>query len=202
MGLRKRPTTERRHHEHATFYEIFELNQAFERVIEGLTHMEKVTLFPPEVARETRAEVVLAQVDFNRQFFDKFHEVFEKDEGWACAFTDKSERDARLAEVDRESEAYQQLLSNTVNPTAPLSVQDLRACLEPFAEWEYLDRDDKRISLALICPQISVSRYTVKSIGLNLGWTLPSGDEDSRLSPALNRHKTGDESKFSRAQGY
>ncbi len=70
------------------FQEIFELNQAFERVIEGLKRMEKVTLFPPDVPRETRAEVVLVQVDFNRQFFDKFHEVFEKDEGWACAFTD------------------------------------------------------------------------------------------------------------------
>lgn len=70
------------------FQEIFELNQAFERVIEGLKRMEKVTLFPPDVPRETRAEVVLVQVDFNRQFFDQFHEVFEKDEGWACEFTD------------------------------------------------------------------------------------------------------------------
>ena len=70
------------------FQDIFELNQAFERVIEGLKHMEKVTLFPPEVVRETRAEVVLVQVDFNRQFFDRFHKVFEKDEGWACEFTD------------------------------------------------------------------------------------------------------------------
>jgi hypothetical protein len=70
------------------FQEIFELNQAFERVIEGLKRMEKVTLFPPEVVCETRAEVVLVQVDFNRQFFDQFHKVFEKDEGWACEFTD------------------------------------------------------------------------------------------------------------------
>jgi hypothetical protein len=44
--------------------------------------MEKVTLLPPYVVRETRAEVVLVQVDFNRQFFDRFHEVFERDEGW------------------------------------------------------------------------------------------------------------------------
>jgi hypothetical protein len=70
------------------FQEIFELNQAFERVIEGLKRMEKVTLFLLEVVRETRAEVVLVQVDFNRQFFDQFHKVFEKDEGWACDFTD------------------------------------------------------------------------------------------------------------------
>ncbi len=45
------------------FQDIFELNQAFARVIEGLKRMEKVTLFPPEVVRETRAEVVLVQVD-------------------------------------------------------------------------------------------------------------------------------------------
>jgi hypothetical protein len=70
------------------FQEIFELNQAFERVIEELKRMEKAPLFPPEVVRETRAEVVLVQVDFNRQFFDQFHKVFEKDEGWACEFTD------------------------------------------------------------------------------------------------------------------
>jgi hypothetical protein len=70
------------------FQEIFELNQAFERVIEGLKRMERVALFPPDVPRETQAEVVLVQVDFNRQFFDKFHEVFEKDEGWACEFAD------------------------------------------------------------------------------------------------------------------
>jgi hypothetical protein len=48
--------------------------------------MEKVGLFPAEMARETRAEIVCAQVDFNRQFFDKFHHIFEADEGWACKF--------------------------------------------------------------------------------------------------------------------
>jgi hypothetical protein len=30
------------------FQEIFELNQAFERVIEGLKRIEKVSLLPPE----------------------------------------------------------------------------------------------------------------------------------------------------------
>jgi hypothetical protein len=69
------------------FQEIFELSQAFERVIEGLKRMEKVRLFPPDVPRETRAEVVLVQVDFNRQFFDKFHKVLEEEEGWACELT-------------------------------------------------------------------------------------------------------------------
>ncbi len=90
------------------FQEIFELNQAFERVIEGLKRMEKVRLFPAEMAGETRAEVVLVQVDFNRQFFDKFHKIFEADEGWACEFQRKCHEqridpeDAYLAIMRRE----------------------------------------------------------------------------------------------------
>lgn len=105
---------------------------------------------------------------------------------------DKGDRDSRLAELSRDSDTHQHLLAAIVNPTPPLDMQDLQACLEPFAEWEYLDRHDKRTVLALICPQINVSRYTVKSIGLNLGWTFPSGDNDSHSkmatspSPALH----------------
>jgi len=98
---------------------------------------------------------------------------------------DKGERDARLAEIDRETDAFHHILTDTVNPSVPLTVQDLRACLEPLAEWEYLDRDDKRALLALICPQISVSRCTVKSVGLNLGWRSPSGDEDSHFEDGV-----------------
>lgn len=94
---------------------------------------------------------------------------------------DKSERDRRLAEVNREIDAYEHLLTETVNPASSLTVGDLRASVEPFLDWEYLGRDDKRALLALVCPQISVSRYTVKSIGLNLGLVPPSGNEDSRL---------------------
>ena len=94
---------------------------------------------------------------------------------------DKGERDARLAEVAREIDAYERLLTDTVNGPPPLAVEDVRASIEPFLEWEYLGRDDKRALLTLICPQISVSRYTIKSIGLNLAPVPPGGDEDSRL---------------------
>jgi len=79
----------------------------------------------------------------------------------------------------RESHAYEHLLTDTVNVSPPLAVEDVRASIEPFLEWEYLSRDDKRSLLALICPQISVSRYTIKSIGLNLTPVPPSGDEGS-----------------------
>lgn len=66
--------------------EVFELNQAFERVVEGLKRMEKVRFLEPEMVREDRAEVVLAQIDFNRMFFEDFYKDYEKDEGWAADF--------------------------------------------------------------------------------------------------------------------
>lgn len=66
--------------------EVFELNQAFERVIEGLKRMEKVRFLPPEMVREDRAEVVLAQTDFNRMFFEDFYKDYERDEKWAVDF--------------------------------------------------------------------------------------------------------------------
>ncbi|HEX4003471.1 MAG TPA: recombinase family protein [Candidatus Acidoferrales bacterium] len=97
---------------------------------------------------------------------------------------DKSERDSRFLEINRDCGAYERLSMEAVNPTPPLTMQSLQSCLEPFAEWEYLDRDDKRALLALVCPQIKVSRYIVKSIGLNLGWPLPGGDNGSHSKTA------------------
>lgn len=45
--------------------EVIELNQAFDRVIAGLKRMEKVSFLQAPMVREDRAEVVLAQIDFN-----------------------------------------------------------------------------------------------------------------------------------------
>jgi hypothetical protein len=43
--------------------------------------MEKVRFLQADMARETLAQVPLAQFDFNRQSFDEFHKDYEKDEG-------------------------------------------------------------------------------------------------------------------------
>jgi hypothetical protein len=66
--------------------EVIELNQAFERVIEGRGPWLPVgrTLFP--FACEDRAEAVLTQVDFNRLFFGNLHKEYEGDEKWAADF--------------------------------------------------------------------------------------------------------------------
>jgi len=66
--------------------ELLTLNQAFENVICGLERMEKVALFDKEQLRYSRAEVESARVDANREFFDKFGEIVEKDAEWAHKF--------------------------------------------------------------------------------------------------------------------
>jgi hypothetical protein len=66
--------------------ELVTLNQAFENVIHGLERMERVTLFDKDQLRYSRAEVESARVDANREFFDKFEEIVEKDAEWAYKF--------------------------------------------------------------------------------------------------------------------
>ncbi len=96
---------------------------------------------------------------------------------------DKQERDRRLEETEREIIAYQGLLAECV-PRRVRRPEDVEASLEPFGEWEFLERDDKRALLAMICPEISVYRYTVKSLVLNLDVSPAGGDKVSRSKTA------------------
>jgi hypothetical protein len=96
--------------------EVFELNQAFERIIEALKRMEKVRFLQVAMVRETRVEVPLAQIDFNRQFFDEFDKDYEKDERWACEFKRECEdgredpEDAYLEIKEREEARQKKVL--------------------------------------------------------------------------------------------
>jgi hypothetical protein len=49
---------------------------------------------------------------------------------------DKCERDTRLREINGETEVYERLLAEPCPPSPVLGVTDIRACLEPFLEWE------------------------------------------------------------------
>jgi len=71
---------------------LLDLNQAFENVVRGLERMEKVTLFDKEQLRYSRAEIESARVDANREFFDKFGEIVEKDAKWAYEFRREYDR--------------------------------------------------------------------------------------------------------------
>jgi DNA invertase Pin-like site-specific DNA recombinase len=83
---------------------------------------------------------------------------------------DKPERDSRITEVDAELSAFRKILLDTL-PAVPdvTSETELEQVLEPFGEWEFLERDDKRALLAALCPEIQVERYTIKSLMLNVG---------------------------------
>jgi hypothetical protein len=94
---------------------------------------------------------------------------------------EKQERDRKLAAVQAEVESYQRLLVELAQSGRSSPVDDLEKVLEPFMEWEFLEREDKRALLALICPEIRVFQYSVKSLVLRLG-TLAArdGNEVSR----------------------
>jgi DNA invertase Pin-like site-specific DNA recombinase len=92
---------------------------------------------------------------------------------------DKIERDAKLAEVEQENRIYQQLLNAPTRADVPISIENIRLCIEPFAEWEYLNREDKRSLLTAFCPQIDVFQYKISSVALNLVPT-HGGNGDSR----------------------
>ena len=68
------------------FQELLDLNLAFERVIHGLQRLEKVRPFNSEIIRYARADVESARVDANREFFDNFDDIVEKDAVWAYKF--------------------------------------------------------------------------------------------------------------------
>ena len=52
---------------------------------------------------------------------------------------------------------------------AQLDLDGVLSLVEPFAEWEFLDREDKRAMLTILCPEISVQYYVIKGLTLNLG---------------------------------
>jgi hypothetical protein len=71
---------------------VLDLNQAFENVVRGLERMEKVTPFDREQLRYARAEIETARADANRELFDKFGEMVEKDAKWAYKFCQDHDR--------------------------------------------------------------------------------------------------------------
>jgi hypothetical protein len=87
------------------FQEMYELNQAFERVIEGLKRVEKRSYSLPEIVRQRRAEVVSIQVEANREFIDECETALNSDEEWAA----KRLRECKEREGDRE-DIYLQIL--------------------------------------------------------------------------------------------
>ena len=96
----------------------------------------------------------------------------------------KDERDRRIGEIDSEGRVFQDLLMETAPSEKPRSLIEVQAALEPLGECEFLERNEKRSLLQAICPEISVSRYTVKSLTINFGTEPVSSYEDNRMKMA------------------
>lgn len=101
----------------------------------------------------------------------------------------KEERDRRIGDIDRETKVFQGLLIEVAPPVRSRSLDEIQVALEPLAEWEFLDRHDKRSLLQVICPEISVFRYTVNSLKINLGAGSSGSYEDSRSKTAPSRFR-------------
>jgi hypothetical protein len=62
------------------------LNRAFDHVILGLERVEKIKLFRSQELRYARAKVESARVEANREFFESFSGIVERDARWAYRY--------------------------------------------------------------------------------------------------------------------
>jgi hypothetical protein len=82
---------------------MYELNQAFQQIIESLGRPEKCPFLFRGLLQDTRAQAVVLQVEANEFFFDKFERVVGDDARWACKFlNDSRERLKDPEDVDLE----------------------------------------------------------------------------------------------------
>jgi hypothetical protein len=68
------------------FQDVLDFNRAFDHVILGLERMEKIRLFRSHEHRYARAEVESARVEANREFFESFRGIVERDARWAYRY--------------------------------------------------------------------------------------------------------------------
>lgn len=78
---------------------------------------------------------------------------------------DRDTRDERLENCDRDLQFYGDLLMRQA-PAHQLTAGQLAQVFEPFIEWEFPGRDDKRQLLTVTMPEISVSDYQIVGIKL------------------------------------
>lgn len=68
------------------FQQMVDLNRSFDQVAEGLQRLQEVPFFQRELIRHARADVEIARVYANREFFDNFEKLVEDDAKWAYRF--------------------------------------------------------------------------------------------------------------------
>lgn len=102
----------------------------------------------------------------------------------------KEERNCRIEEIERDMRAFQNLFTESASAVSSPQSLDLKtvvALLEPFMEWEFLDRDAKRELLQFLCPEIFVYHYEIKRLVLALAVGTTDRHEDSRRRMVRSR---------------
>lgn len=113
-------------------------------------------------SREGRESVARAQAEVirleakRRRVLDTFFEGVISD----------AERDSSLARVDEDLRTARNMLF-AIKPARTIDAETLALLFQPFFDWEFLGRDDKRRILAAVVPEIKIIDYRVIGIGLN-----------------------------------
>jgi DNA invertase Pin-like site-specific DNA recombinase len=98
----------------------------------------------------------------------------------------REERDQRLNTFDHDIQVTQAILMREA-PATSMDTAKLIEAFVPLAEWEFWTREQKRMVLATLVPDIRVANYTVESLGLNASLFVNENtpmDRDSWQPPA------------------
>ena len=139
------------------------------RVVDEFNSRTRNTGNTPGEERSALQRKLAALDDKRKRILDTFFE----------GVIEKCERDTRIAEVDAEVVAFRNILLDSAPVVRDVSTVELEQILEPFGEWEFLGREDKRVMLAAICPEIQINKYTITSLIINI-----TDDEGSHLRAA------------------
>jgi DNA invertase Pin-like site-specific DNA recombinase len=99
---------------------------------------------------------------------------------------ERPQRDVLLRKIDVDLSLFGDLLMQQ-SPAPELTPEQLAAVFEPFREWQYLSRQDKRQLLAVTMPSIFVQDYEIAGIKLPIqivGTGATHTDKDSLRQPA------------------
>ena len=86
-------------------------------------------------------------------------------DGFVEGVIEREERDRRLAAIDQEIHfASEIILRETPEPA--VNGRTLIEAFAPLMEWEHWTRDQKRLVLSTLVPDIRVANYQIESVGL------------------------------------
>jgi DNA invertase Pin-like site-specific DNA recombinase len=78
----------------------------------------------------------------------------------------REEQKSRLEAIDKDIRRAQDLLTRT-NPPSSANLQSLVESFAPLVEWRYWTRDQKRLVLAALIPDIRVADYKIAALGID-----------------------------------